>query len=378
LRVLMLSKACIVGMYQRKLEEIARLGIDLTVVVPPSWRDERGETPLERAYTEGYRLVVNPIRFNSHYHLHYYPGLKRWFDPAPDIVHIDEEPYNLATWQALHLARQAGAKALFFSWQNIRRTYPLPFRLGEWWVLHHVDHAIVGTESAAAVWRAKGYEGPLSVIPQFGVDTDLFRPPTRPIAGRMRTLGYVGRLVPEKGIDLLLEAAAALKDDGLLNWRLDIVGGGPERPILERQCERLGLCDHVTFLGQLPSVQMPAFYRQLDILLVPSLTRPNWKEQFGRVLIEAMACGTVPVGSDSGAIPDVIGDAGLIVPEGDVTALANAVRRLLMDDDLRQELAQKGRARVLENYTQAQIAARTVAVYREMLGEPAHAPTSSA
>ncbi len=368
MRVLMLSKACIVGTYQRKLEEIARLGVDLTVVVPPSWRDERGETALERAHTHGYRLVVNPIRWNGHYHLHHYPGLARWFTPAPDIVHIDEEPYNLATWQALRLARRAGAKTLFFSWQNIRRYYPLPFTLGEWWVLRQVDHAIAGTEGAAAVWRAKGYEGPLSVIPQFGVDPDIFRPPTRPIAGRTRTLGFVGRLVPEKGPDIALRALGQLLANGLTNWRLDLIGGGPLRPALEKLAVECGLQDRVTFLGQLPSLQMPVFFRQLDILLAPSRTRPNWKEQFGRVLIEGMACGAVPVGSDSGAIPDVIGDAGLITPEGDVAALAAALRRLLVDDDLRRELAQKGRQRVLARFTQQEIARQTVEVYREMLG----------
>ena len=367
MRVLMLSKACIVGIYQRKLEEIAKLGVDLTVVVPPSWRDERGDTPLERAHTDGYRLVVNPIRFNGRFHTHYYPGLAQWFSPAPDIVHIDEEPYNLAAWQALRLARRAGAKALFFSWQNIQRNYPLPFNLGEWWMLKNVDYALMGTESAAHVWRAKGYEGSLRVMPQFGVDQDIFRPPTRPIAGRTRTLGYVGRLVPEKGVDVLLEALAQLVADNVTHWRLDIVGGGPERAALERRVAALGLRERVSFMGQLPSLQMPVFFRQLDILLVPSLSRPNWKEQFGRVLIEAMACGAVPIGSDSGAIPDVIGQAGMIVPEEDATALGHALRRLLLDDELRQDLALRGRERILANYTQAQIARQTVEVYQEMM-----------
>lgn len=368
MRVLMISKACVVGIYQRKLEEMAALGIDLTVVVPPSWRDERGDTALERAHTEGYRLVVNPIRFNGNFHLHYYPGLRRWFDPAPDIVHIDEEPYNAAAWQALWLARQAGARTLFFSWQNIQRRYPLPFALGEQWTLRNVDYALMGTDSAADVWRAKGYRGPLMTIPQFGVDPEMFLPPTRPITGRTRTLGYVGRLVPEKGVDVLLHALGKLHAEGLTQWRLDIVGGGPDAEALKQLAAELGLATHVTFVGQVPSAQMPAFFRQLDILALPSLTRPNWKEQFGRVLVEAMACGAVPVGSDSGAIPGVIGDGGLVTPEGDVTGLANALRRLLQDDALRRELAQRGRQRVLDHFTQAQIARQTVDVYRAMLG----------
>ena len=116
----MISKACLMGAYQRKLEEIAaQPGIDLTVIVPPAWRDERGTLTLERAHTQGYRLVVEPIAFNGHFHWHYYPRLAaRMAQERPDIVHIDEEPYNLATWHALRLARRVGAPALFFTWQR--------------------------------------------------------------------------------------------------------------------------------------------------------------------------------------------------------------------------------------------------------------------
>jgi len=106
------------------------------------------------------------------------------------------------------------------------------------------------------------------------------------------------------------------------------------------------------------------------VLVVPSRTRPNWKEQFGRVIVEAMACGVPVIGSSSGAIPDVIGDAGLIVPEGDRAALAGALRGLMSDPDRRRDLAERGRARVLARYTQAQVAAQTVDVYRSMLRIP--------
>ncbi|MCC6566994.1 MAG: glycosyltransferase, partial [Chloroflexi bacterium] len=136
LRVLMISKACVVGIYQKKLEDIARLGIDLTVAVPPAWRDERGEQALERVYVGGYDLRVLPIRFNGNFHLHVYRGLGRLFaDLKPDLVHIDEEPYNAATWQAIWHARRIGAKVVIFSWQNLLRHYPPPFSWGERWAL---------------------------------------------------------------------------------------------------------------------------------------------------------------------------------------------------------------------------------------------------
>jgi len=408
MRVLMLSKACIVGIYQRKLEEIARLGVELLTLVPPSWKDERGETKLERAYTNGYQLDVLPVALNGNYHLHWYPGLgARIRDFQPDIVHIDEEPYNAAAWAALYHARRAGAKALFFSWQNIARRYPPPFSWGEGWVLSHVDYALAGTASAAAVWRTKGYTGKLAVVPQFGVDPELFRPvnphpqheseplspqlpfpvhgergsqpmssTTSPQGGtvsspydvesnnRPFTIGYVGRLVEEKGVHLLLEAASRLKRE----WRLRVVGSGPERDALGKLADRLGASERVEWIDWVISTQMPGQYHEMDVLVVPSLTRPNWKEQFGRVLIEAMASGVPVIGSDSGAIPDIAGGGGLIVPEGDVSALANALDRLHENVELREALSMTGRARVLEHYTHEQVAADTVRVYREMLG----------
>ncbi|MEW6254007.1 MAG: glycosyltransferase, partial [Planctomycetota bacterium] len=354
MRVLMLSKACVVGAYQRKLEEMAALPeVTLRVLVPPSWRDAaRGELRLERAHVTGYDLRVTPIRFNGSFHLHHYPQFGREVRAfRPDIVHIDEEPYNLATWHALWHTRRAGARTLFFSWQNIARRYPLPFRLGERWVLRTVNYAIAGTQSAADVWRAKGYAGPLAIIPQFGVDPDVFAPAERPRSGEAFVVGFVGRLVEEKGGAHLLDALARL--DGA--WRLDVIGEGPQRAALADQARRLGIADRVTF-GTLPSTRMPDFYRRIDALAVPSLTRPNWKEQFGRVIVEAMACGVPVAGSSSGAIPDVTGEGGLIVPEGDSTALAEALRRLQAAPDLRRTLGQRGRARVLAHYTQAQVA----------------------
>lgn len=364
MRVLMLSKACLVGIYQSKLEAIARAGIDLLALAPPSWQDERGSQLLERSHTAGYQLRAIPIRFNGNFHLHHYPSLgheMRAFQPQ--LVHIDEEPYNLATWQALWLARRLGAKALFFSWQNILRRYPPPFRWGERWTLRNADYALAGTDDAADVLRAKGYRGRLAVIPQFGTSPQLFRPPAS-LSPRPFTIGFIGRLVPEKGGEILLRAAAQLAGE----WQLRIIGGGPQSAALGRLADELGIGERVNFLGQLPSPELPSQYHLLDVLTLPSVTRGNWKEQFGRVLVEAMASGVPVIGSDSGAIPGVVGDAGIIVPEGDIHALAHALQQVRDQPSLREELRKKGRARFLARFTDEGIAAATVAVYREMLG----------
>lgn len=380
MKVLMISKACVVGAYQKKLEEIAHHdGIELTAVVPPEWQDERGTLRMERVHTTGYDLRVEPIVFNGHFHLHYYPTLGRVMrEVQPDVVHIDEEPYNLATFRAMLAARRSGARTLVFTWQNLQRRYPPPFRWMESYVLAHTDMLLAGNTEGVDVWRAKGYRGPVEVIPQFGVDPDIYhrisRPsrPSKPSVLLRRSsrrpsqdgmvIGYIGRLVPEKGIDILLEAVARLQGP----WELRILGSGPERDRLEKMAQWLGILPRVSFDRPIPSTQMPYYYSGLDVLVLPSRTRPNWKEQFGRVLIEAMACQVVVVGARCGAIPDVIDDAGLTFTEGDPADLRAQLQTLLGDVPLRLDLAQKGRQRVLDCFTQSQIATRTVEIYKEL------------
>ncbi|HAM45943.1 MAG TPA: glycosyl transferase family 1, partial [Propionibacteriaceae bacterium] len=223
MRVLMVSKACIVGSYQKKLEELAAFpDIDLTVVVPPLWKDERGALHLEQVYTDGYHFVVSPLAFNGHFHLHFFPALPKLMRALrPDILHIDEEPYNLSTWLAVRAACSVGARSVFFTWQNLVRRYPPPFSWMEQNVLASVAYGIAGNQEAIQVWRSKGYRGKMAVIPQFGVDPDLypFRSPRR-LDGAPLVIGYAGRLVEEKGVDLLLRAAAQLDGD----WTVRILG----------------------------------------------------------------------------------------------------------------------------------------------------------
>jgi glycosyltransferase involved in cell wall biosynthesis len=363
MRVLYVSKALVVGAYQTKMEALARVpGIDLTVAVPPVWRDKHGSQTLELAYTKGYDLWRLPMLFNGSFHLHFYPGLGRLVARIkPDLLHFDEEPYNFATFHAALLARRAGVPLVFFTWQNLHRRYPWPFSWFEQVVYRQTAHAIAGNHAAVGVLRAKGYGGPVSIIQQFGVDPQLFAPADtlRP-ADRPFTIGFAGRYVPEKGLLVLLEALRTLPGD----WRFLARGNGPDRDALMARAQVLGLAERVSFDGPLSSTAMAPFYHQLDVLVLPSLSRPNWIEQFGRVLIEAMACGVVPVGSDSGEIPHVIADGGLVVPEGDPQALCQALNQMATTPALRHTLAARGRQRVLDHFTQAQTAGRTAGVYR--------------
>jgi glycosyltransferase involved in cell wall biosynthesis len=112
---------------------------------------------------------------------------------------------------------------------------------------------------------------------------------------------------------------------------------------------------------------VPSYLRALDVIVLPSVSRPNWAEQFGRILVEAMAAGVSVVGSNCGEIPDVIGNAGLVFPEGDANALARILDRLARQPSLRVQLGERGRRRALERYTYRRIAMDTVEVYRQVL-----------
>jgi glycosyltransferase involved in cell wall biosynthesis len=359
----MVSKALAAGAYQRKAEEIARCGVKLTVLVPPVWRDRRGEQVAAAHYTNGYSFRTLPLRFNGNFHLHYYPTLgSELARLQPDLLHMDEEPYNLATYLALAAARRHGIPALFFTWQNLRRRYPPPFAAFERANYRSAAYAIAGNQEAAQVLRQKGYGGPLAVLPQFGVDPVLFQAGTLRQTNTSLRIGYAGGLLPEKGVDLLLRACVGLRGE----WQLALVGEGSERDALGRLAAMLGIGERVQVASRIDSQAMPGFYQGLDVFVLPSRTLPNWKEQFGRVLVEAMACEVAVVGSATGEIPNVIGEAGLLFPEGDVAALRDRLQHLLDDPSARARLAAAGRTRVLAQFTMTQIAARTAEIYREI------------
>src|SRR6266699_1167362 len=328
MRVLMISKALVAGTSQRKLEELAKCpGVELTLITPPYWQSDDGSKQvLERLYTSGYQMIVTPMRLNN----------------------------------------KQKAKALFFTWQNLYRNYPPPFRYLELYNYRHAAAALAGNRDAAEVLRRKGDTGPISIIPQFGFDTDIYQrsEPRQPRApGDPFTLGFVGRLKDNKGLDLLVAALPELPH----YCRLVFIGNGPMKEHLVQQAQRLGVVERVILKGGLPTYEIPREMQQLDALVLPSVTRPNWIEQFGRVLPAAMACETPVIGSSSGEIPHVIDDAGLVFEEGNVQELVACIRQLLDDPELYAQLAAKGRQRVLENYTQEQIARQTYKVYQQML-----------
>ena len=372
MRVLYVSKALVVAAYRAKLRELRRL-VDVSAVVPSRWGDA-GVEPVDGDDD----VQLRPVLLSGWNSLHVYPRLGRVLDrERPQLVHVDEEPFSLAALQLVELSRRRRIPAVFFAWENVDKWLPVPLLLTRRRVLSRAAGAIAGTPAAAEMIRRHGYAGPLAVIPQFGVDPEVFSPDDEDRALTRAALaiepgefcaGFAGRLVPEKGVDVLIDAVGAIPA-----MRLLVLGDGPHRDRLEARTVLVGAGARSTFAGPIPSTEMPHWLRAMDVLVLPSRSTPRWSEQFGRVLVEAMACGVPVVASSSGEIPHVLGDAGVLVPENDPTALRAALAALADDPAWRARLAVRGRERVLQCFTHAHIARATASFYESLVGGPAEA-----
>ncbi len=360
-RVLLVSHTYIAPINRAKLDALAQ-HVTLTVVVPARWRDSLFTLRADCASAANYALHALPVRFDGHILRYVYPlrALHHIIQRAqPDVIYVEEEPASLALAQCALLKRRA--KLICFTWENIARRVGVPGV--ERFNLARCDGIIAGNSDAARIVRAKKFSKPIVVTPQLGVDTELFQPRVAPEKeARAFTIGYIGRLVAEKGVWTLLAALANLP-----NAQLVLVGDGALRDDIERWIAARQLAARVRLVSALPHEEIARVMNTLDVLVLPSQTTPTWKEQFGHVLIEAMASGVPVIGSNSGAIPEVIGDAGIIFPEGDVSALRDALATLQNDAARRTQLAQRGRARVLAQYTHAHIAAANIAFFETIL-----------
>lgn len=371
-----LTEASVRGRWQRLAE---RPGWEVALLVPDTWTSGTFGQPLRwhpeaearAGWTVWPRPVWRPGDWQRYLFRRLGPDLRRF---QPDVIAVMQEENAWVLQQMLILRDRwwPRARVAFFTWNNLAVCRRRPWHRLLWRrVCRRTDAALAGSTEAAQCLRQAGYARPVHVQTEIGVDTGQFHPDpasrdtTRRDLGLSGfTVGFAGRLVAEKGIDDLF-AAWALRGDRSAGALL-VIGEGPRRAALQQQARGWNAC----FTGMIPVEQMRRYLCALDVFVLPSRTTPHWKEQFGLVLAQAMACGVPVVGSDSGAIPEVIGDAGLVFAEGDVPALARHLAVLEADPARRGALAEQGRQRALARYSTEALAGDFAHWCTHTLGRP--------
>ncbi|HEY0260593.1 MAG TPA: glycosyltransferase [Lacisediminihabitans sp.] len=324
MRVLRVAHHAPVSAWRQRERELRLLGVDLTLISAKRWngggRIVRLE-PGEDTFVRGARTI------GTHPSVFLFDPLPIWraLGEGPDLIDLHEEPNALATAEVLTLRwlRRSRAPYVLYSAQNIRKTYPFPFRMFERLSLRGASAAYVCNREAGEILNDKGLAGRAVYLP-LGVDLDAFGAADRPPPAAHAVIGYIGRLEPHKGVDVLLDAIAPHPE-----WTLRITGDGSERKELTDRAKELGIEHRVEFLGFTDGAGLGARYRELDVLAVPSRPTPGWREQFGRVVVEGMASGVPVVASASGALPEVVGEAGVLCSPDDPADLARALATAL-------------------------------------------------
>ncbi len=359
--MLRVSKSGVVTAWRERERQLRRLGVDLTLVPAARW--EEGGSMVEFT-PEGDLFAVPARTVGRHPNLFLY-------DPRPlwellgsgqwDLIDLHEEPFGLAVAEVLVLRwlRAPGVPFIFSSAQNIEKRYPPPFRWLEQIALHRAAGAYSCNSEAGEILRKKGLRAEWALLP-LGVDVERFEAPDREPPTGSLSIGFVGRLIRHNGVDVLLEAVALDP-----RFTAEIFGAGPELEHLMALAGTLGIGDRVRFRGHVDEERMPEVYPQVDVVAVPSVPLPGWIEQFGRVVVEAQASGVPVVASASGALPDVVGEAGLLVPPRDPVALRSALSRFLDEPGLWTRLRESGLAGVTV-YSWKSVADSQLALYRSV------------
>jgi len=388
MKILVASHTYIVDLNCEKLRVLARLepNIEVTVVVPRFWRP--GGVQNQRIETQPHqkgRFRVVPV---SNFHENN-QGLLTFgadlipllYQFRPDIIQVEQgaKALGYAQFITLNNLLRLNAKNLFFTWWNLPYNLKIPVSWLEIYNLRNTHGVIVGNQDGAEILRQRGYQKPIKVMPQLGVDERRFCPQPQPELKRQLgiqpdefVVGFVGRFVEEKGLLTLGKALSGLQE---YPWKWLLLGRGYLQATLMEKAAEWGIKNRLICVESVPHDEVPRYINVMNTLVLPSetnyyfktLTTVGWKEQFGHVLIEAMASKVPVIGSNCGEIPHVIEDAGLVFPEGDVSALQHCLRQLMEQPSLANHLAQLGYERAMSRYTNQSLAKHLLDFYKQLL-----------
>ncbi|WP_414543266.1 hormogonium polysaccharide biosynthesis glycosyltransferase HpsO [Nostoc sp. CCY0012] len=388
MKILVASHSYIVDLNCEKLRALAQLepNIEVTVVVPKTWKPGgvQNKVIATQYRDEGNFKIVPVTNFSQNHQALLTFGadlislLNRF---RPNIIQVEQGSRGLSYSQMIFLNQLLGLKAknIFFTWWNLPYILKLPVALLEKYNLKHSHGIITGNQDGAEILQQRGYDGPIKVMPQLGIDETLFTPKPQPeLAAKLGlklddfVVGFVGRFVPEKGLLTLLKSLIILQNK---SWKLLLLGRGELKDELIKIARENNVDERLIFIESVPHDEVANYINLMSTLVLPSettykfktLTSVGWKEQFGHVIIEAMACQVPVIGSDSGEIPHVIGDAGLVFPEGDSQALANCLWQLMEKPDFAQSIGERGYQKAMAEYTNKALAKQQLAFYRELV-----------
>src|SRR3954468_4965850 len=349
-----------------KLRCLAGLGVSLAVAVPDRWAaNDRQIHGTVWGDDTGVRVVPVAVRgrIADPNRLHWNAKTLRRLltDFRPDVLHIEEEPWTQPASVALRLARRLGIKTVLSTAESLPQRHGLGLRFRRERSLR-LAQGIMGANRLALGLATKRKPAiPSLALPQIGVTPPVTTPR---IPHQGLALGFVGRLVPERGLDLLFRACVGMTG----KWTLTVIGTGPSQEELEALAQRLGISARISWLGALPREAVEEVWSGLDCVVLPARTTQRWVLTVGRAALHAMAHGVAVVGTDSGVLPELVGDAGRIVPEEDVPALTAALQELYADRAECERLGAAGRRRVLEHFFDDAIAGKTLAFWRTLAG----------
>jgi glycosyltransferase involved in cell wall biosynthesis len=324
---------------------------DVTVGAPASYAgDLRAVVCEPEPQSSDLKLVPLRTYWTSRSHVFYYrpKDLRELICSANfDVIHMWEEPYIVAGYQIARICEHAAARFCFVTCQNLPKSYFPPFSWFERAVLAKSDAWIAIGKTVLDNSVLRGYPGQKGKVLPLAVETRAFQPKTNAERASLRhrlnlsepVIGFVGRLVPAKGLRILMQALELLVSSA--KWSLLFLGSGEMELEIKQWASRHGWADRVR-IQLVKHDEVAEYLPVMDVLLAPSQTTSGWREQFGRMLIEAFACGVPVIASDSGEIPSVVGDAGAIVSERDVNQWSAEIAKYLHDPELRRRMAALG------------------------------------
>lgn len=387
MKILVVSHTYIVDLNREKLRILASLepGIEVIVVVPQRWKPGGVQNQvIETQFLDEGNFKVVPVSNFSQNHQGLLTfgldliGLLQKF--KPQIIQVEQGSRSLAYAQLITLNSllKIKAKNVFFTWWNLPYQLKFPISWLESYNLQHTDGLIAGNHDAAEILQKRGYKGAVKVMPQLGVDETLFCPQPQPelrqqlgIKENDFVVGFVGRFVEEKGLLTLAKALTMLSN---YEWKWLLVGRGELQETLRIWAKENNLESRIIFVESVPHEEVSRYINLMNVLVLPSqttdkfktLTAVGWKEQFGHVLIEAMACGVPVIGSSSGEIPNVIENSGLVFPEGNADALKTCLLELMKSPEIAKNVAQKGYQRAINFYTNKSLAQQQLLFYKNL------------